>query len=101
MKLHTICFLVHAGLSTPKKIADAILSGQTFFADPFEPCKLQRLRYLMAIIANRNLALCKTSISRHFNLQLILVATELNLDKLQTAKSKSSSSLSPASSPRG
>ncbi|XP_031557657.1 calcineurin-binding protein cabin-1-like [Actinia tenebrosa] len=33
--------------------------------------------------------------------KLILVATELTLDKLLTAKSKSSSSLSPASSPRG
>ena len=73
MKLHTICFLVHAELSSPKKIADAILSGQTFFADPFEPCKLQRLRYLMAIIANRNLALCKTSIFRHFNLNVSIV----------------------------
>ena len=33
--------------------------------------------------------------------QLVLVASELTLDKLLTAKSKSSSSLSPASSPRG
>ena len=33
--------------------------------------------------------------------QLVLVANELTLDKLLTAKSKSSSSLSPASSPRG
>ena len=82
MKLHTICFLVHAGLSSPKKIADAILSGQTFFADPFEPCKLQRLRYLMAIIANRNLALCKTSIFRHFNLNVSIVFFPLLLGHL-------------------
>ncbi|KAJ7387336.1 Calcineurin-binding protein cabin-1 [Desmophyllum pertusum] len=33
--------------------------------------------------------------------KLVLVASELTLDKLLTAKSKSSSSLSPASSPRG
>lgn len=33
--------------------------------------------------------------------KLVLVANELTLDKLLTAKSKSSSSLSPASSPRG
>ena len=36
-----------------------------------------------------------------FFFQLVLVANELTLDKLLTAKSKSSSSLSPASSPRG
>ena len=38
---------------------------------------------------------------RCFFFQLVLVANELTLDKLLTAKSKSSSSLSPASSPRG
>ena len=38
---------------------------------------------------------------RGFFFQLVLVANELTLDKLLTAKSKSSSSLSPASSPRG
>ena len=38
---------------------------------------------------------------RFFFFQLVLVANELTLDKLLTAKSKSSSSLSPASSPRG
>ena len=38
---------------------------------------------------------------RCFFFQLVLVTNELTLDKLLTAKSKSSSSLSPASSPRG
>ena len=40
-------------------------------------------------------------INAAFFFQLVLVANELTLDKLLTAKSKSSSSLSPASSPRG
>ena len=41
------------------------------------------------------------SLYKRFFFQLVLVANELTLDKLLTAKSKSSSSLSPASSPRG
>ena len=44
---------------------------------------------------------CYSLYKRCFFFQLVLVANELTLDKLLTAKSKSSSSLSPASSPRG